>query len=467
MTRMLTEPVESFRKVFDGELITSAERATYDTVRALWNTEIDRRPAVIARCVNRSDVAAAVNFARDHGLEIAVRCGSHNAAGTAACDDGLMIDLSLMRSVTVDPAARRVRVAGGALLGDMDAATQEYGLATTAGTVSHTGVGGLTLGGGFGWLGHRHGLAIDNLVSAEVVTADGQILRASEQDNPDLFWGLRGGGGNFGVVTEFEFRLHEVGPLIDFAHLFYPLEQGVEALRLGRELAAAASRDTTVFTVAVNAPPEDFVPEEHRFQPGYAVVLAGFGSGDEHARLCQRARSAVTPLFELVDRIPYVGLQQMLDEANAWGLYCYDKACHLDELTDEAIAVIVEQIPRKNSPLTYVALIPFDGAYQDVGPDGTAFSAPRSGYEVLAVGLTTTREQLPEERDWVRSFWQALQPHSHGIGSYVNVMAEFEEDRIRASYGPANYARLAEIKRRYDPDNLFHLNANIKPAGSR
>jgi FAD/FMN-containing dehydrogenase len=464
MTRTLTEPLKSFRKAFDGQLITSEDQATYDTVRALWNTEYDRRPAMIARCVNRSDVAAAVNFAREQGLEIAVRCGSHHAAGIAACDDGLMIDLSLMRSVTVDPAARRVRVAGGALLGDMDAATQEHGLATTAGTVSHTGVGGLTLGGGFGWLGHRHGLAIDNLVSAEVVTANGQILRASEQANPDLFWALRGGGGNFGVVTEFEFRLHEVGPTIDFAMLFYPLEQGAEALRLFRELAATASRDTTVVMAATNAPPAEFVPEEHRFQPGYAVLLAGFGSDDEHARLCQRARSAVTPLFEHVDRIPYVGLQQMLDEANAWGLYCYDKACHLDELTDEAITVIAEQIPRKTSPLTYVALIPFDGAYQDVDPDDTASSIRRSGYGVYPIGLTTTREQLPAERDWVRSFWQALQPHAHGIGSYVNAMIELDEDRIRASYGPIKYARLAEIKRRYDPDNLFHLNANIKPA---
>jgi FAD/FMN-containing dehydrogenase len=464
MTRTRTEPLKSLGKVFDGQLITSEDQATYDTVRALWNTEFDRRPAVIARCVNRSDVAAAVNFAREQGLEIAVRCGSHNPAGTAACDDGLMIDLSLMRSVKVDPAARRVRVAGGALLGDMDAATQQHGLATTAGIVSHTGVGGLTLGGGFGWLGHRHGLAIDNLVSAEVVTANGQLLRASDQDNPDLFWALRGGGGNFGVVTEFEFRLHEVEPMIDFALLFYPLERGTEAMRLFRELAAAASRDTTVVMAATNAPPAEFVPDAYRFQPGYAVNLIGFGSGDEHARLCRRARSAVTPLFAQVDRIPYVGLQQMLDEKNAWGQYSYDKACHLDELTDEAIAVIVEHVPRKTSPQTYVAFIPFDGAYQDVRPDDTAFSAPRSGYHVPAVGLTATREQLPAERDWVRSFWQALQPHAHGIGSYVNSMAELDEDRIQASYGPTKYARLAEIKRQYDPDNLFHLNANIKPA---
>jgi FAD/FMN-containing dehydrogenase len=461
MTQTLTEPLQELRKNFDGELITR-EHAGYDSIRALWNTEIDRHPAVIARCANRFDVATAVTFAREQALEISVRCGSHNASGAAACDDGMMIDLSLMRSVSVDPEARRVRVAGGALLGDMDAATQEYGLATTAGTVSHTGVGGLTLGGGFGWLGHRHGLAIDNLLSAEVVTADGRILRASEQQEPDLFWALRGGGGNFGVVTEFEFRLHEVGP-IDFGLFFFPLERGVDALRLGRELSAAASRDVTVFTVAVNAPPEEFVPEVHRFEPGYAVMLAGFGHDDEHARLCERARTA-TPLVEMVDGLPYVALQQMLDEANAWGLFCYEKASYIEDLTDEAIAVVVEQFPLKSSPLSYVVFQPFGGAYQDVGPDDTAFGGPRSGYGVYVLGITKTLDELPAEREWVRSFWQALQPHTRGIGSYVNAMVELEEDRIRASYGPAKYARLAEIKRRYDPDNLFHLNPNIKPA---
>ena len=462
MTQMLTEPLRGLQKDFDGELITP-DQDGYDSVRALRNTEVDRHPAVIARCVNRSDVASAVNFAREQGLEISVRCGSHNASGAAACDDGMMIDLTLMRSVSVDPDARRVRVAGGALLGDMDAATQEYGLATTAGTVSHTGIGGLTLGGGFGWLGHRHGLAIDNLVSAEVVTADGRILRASELQEPDLFWALRGGGGNFGVVTEFEFQLHEVGPIVDFGLFFFPLERGADALRLGRELSAAASRDVTVFTVAMNAPPEEFVPEENRLQPGYVVLLAGFGHDDEHARLCERAREA-TPLFELVDGLPYVRLQQMLDEANAWGLFCYEKASYIEDLTDETIAVVVEQVPLKNSPLSYVVFQPFGGAYQDVGPDDTAFGGPRSGYGVYALGITKTLPELPAERNWVRSFWHALQPHSRGIGSYVNAMVELEEDRIRASYGPTKYVRLAEIKRRYDPENLFHLNPNIKPA---
>jgi FAD/FMN-containing dehydrogenase len=375
-----------------------------------------------------------------------------------------MIDLSLMRDVRIDPAARRARVAGGALLGDMDGATQAHGLATTAGTVSHTGVGGLTLGGGFGWLGRRHGLAADNLVSAQVVTADGRILRACEQENPDLFWALRGGGGNFGVVTEFEFRLHEVGPDVDFGMFFYGLDQGAEALRLGRDLATAASRDTTIFLVAVNAPPEEFVPQRHRFQPGYAIMVVGFGADDEHARLSQSIRTAVPPLFEHVDRIPYLALQQMLDEHNKWGQYCYERGAHLRELSDAAIEVIVEHVPHKTSALSYVVLGSLDGAYQDVAADDSAVAALRSGYVAFVIGLTAEPEQLLAERDWVRGLGDALLPHAHGTAAYINTLIELEEDRVQASYGPAKYARLGEIKRRYDPGNLFHRNANIKPA---
>jgi nitroreductase len=462
MTQMSAEALKAFRKVFDGELITP-DQVGYDAIRTLWNAQIDRRPALIARCVHTPDVAASVNFGREQGMEISVRCGSHNAAGTAVCEGGLMIDLSLMREVRVDAAARRVRVAGGALLGDMDTATQAHGLATTAGTVSHTGVGGLTLGGGFGWLGRRHGPAADNLVSAEVVAADGRILRASERDNPDLFWALRGGGGNFGVVTEFEFRLHEVGPEIDFGMFFYGLGQGGEAVRLGRDLMTAASRDTTVFLVAVNAPPEEFVPARYRFQPGYAIMLAGF-DGDEHARLCQHIRAAVPPVFEHVDRMPYIGLQQMLDEANAWGRYCYEKGAHLGELSDAAIDVIVEHVPRKTSALSYVVLASLDGGYEDVAAEESAVAALRSGYAAFVVGLTEKPDQLAAERNWVRGLWDALLPHARGVGAYINTFVELDADRIKATYGPAKYARLAEIKRRYDPDNLFHLNANIKPA---
>jgi len=287
-----------------------------------------------------------------------------------------MIDLSPLNGVSVDPEAKRARVGGGAQLGQLDAAAQEYGLATPAGMISHTGVGGLTLGGGMGWLTRKYGLSIDNLVSVEIVTADGQIRRASDDENPDLFWAVRGGGGNFGVVTEFEFRLHEVNPMIDFGLAFWGLDQGVDVLRMAREVIARLPDDVNVVVGAVNAPPAPFVPEQYHFMPGYALIVNGFGSAEDHARVMDEIRSALPPLFEFASPMPYVALQQMLDEANAWGFQAYDKGFYLDDFTDEDAGV---------------------------------------------------------------------------------------EDRVRASYG-AKYERLAAIKAKYDPENLFHRNANIKPA---
>jgi FAD/FMN-containing dehydrogenase len=463
MTLTIAGEIDALRVAMIGSVFLPADDG-YDDAKRVWNGDVDRFPAVIARCESAADVAAAINFARQNNLEISVRGGGHNVWGAAVVTGGMMIHLGGLNAVTVDPAARRVRVGGGAMLGDMDAATQAYGLATTAGTVSHTGVGGLTLGGGFGWLGHRHGLAIDNLVSAEVVTADGQILRASQQDHPDLFWALRGGGGNFGVVTEFEFRLHEVGPLIDFGLFFFDQAHGAEALRLGRELAAAASRDVTVFMGAVTAPPAPFVPEQYHFQPGFAVLVAGFGNGDEHTRIAARVRESLPPLFDFVKPMPYVELQQLLDEANAWGLYCYEKALYLDELNDAAIATFTHHASGNSGPLSHALIIPLDGAYQDVDDHDSAWGGSRSGYGIFIIGLATTPELLDTERSWVRSFWTALMPYASGIGGYVNTLAQFEDDRVRASYGPAKYERLARIKAVYDPENVFHRNANIKPA---
>ena len=463
MTMTAASGIDALRTAMIGPVFVPADHG-YDDARRVWNGDIDRHPAVIARCESAADVAAAIDFARRHGLEISVRGGGHNAWGASVGTGGIMIHLGGLNAVKVDPAARRVRVGGGAMLGDMDAATQAHGLATTAGTVSHTGVGGLTLGGGFGWLGHRHGLAIDNLVSAEVVTADGRILRASEQENPELFWALRGGGGNFGVVTEFEFRLREVGPLVDFGLFFFDLDHGTEALRLGRELAAAASRDITVLLAVLTAPPAPFVPEQYHFQPGCAVLVAGFGNHDEHARIAARIRESVPPLFESVSPMTYVELQQMLDETNAWGVRCYEKCAYLDELSDDAIAVITQHASGMSTPQSHAVIFPMDGAYQDVGHDDTAWGGSRSGHVVFIIGLASTPELLDAERSWVRSLWQALLPHANGIGGYVNALAQREDDRVRASYGPAKYQRLAQIKATYDPDNVFHRNANIKPA---
>ena len=282
MTQTATEGIGDLRAVMEGPVITPGDPG-YDDGRRVWNGGIDRRPAVIARCASAADVAAAIGYAREHGLEVAVRGGAHIPAGTAVCDDGLMIDLSLLNDVAVDPDARRARVGGGALLADLDAATQAHGLAVPAGLVSHTGVGGLTLGGGMGWLTRKYGLSIDNLISAEVVTADGRVLRARPDEHPDLFWAIRGGGGNFGVVTAFEFALHEVDPRCSSGCSSGRWTRAGDALRLAREITAAMPPDINAVIGALNAPPAPFVPEQHHFAPGYVLLLAGFGPGPEHA----------------------------------------------------------------------------------------------------------------------------------------------------------------------------------------
>lgn len=456
--------LDGLRASMAGAVI-DREDPGYDEARKLWNGSIDRHPAVIARCASPADVAAAILFARQHALEIAVRGGAHSMPGVSTVEDGLVIDLSALNQVSVDPVAKRARVGGGALLGDLDAATQEHGLAVPAGLVSHTGVGGLTVGGGMGWLTRLGGLTIDNLVSAEVVTADGRILRAADDENDDLFWAIRGGGGNYGVVTEFEFRLHDVGPICHLGLLFWSLDDGAEMLRMAREMIPGLPPTINVIIAGLHAPPAPFVPEQHRLQPGYALMIVGFGSADEHAATLQSLRDGLPPLWEFVDSIPYVALQQMLDEANAWGFYGYDKGSYVADLSDEAIAVVTEQLPAKSSPLSVLLFYRLDGAYSQVPEDATAFSGGRSPrYAVFIIGLCPVPELLEAERAWVRSFWEALRPHSIDIGSYVNALSDVDEDRLRASYGPAKYERLAAIKRSYDPDNVFHRNANIKPA---
>ncbi len=455
---------EALRASMAGAVI-DPDDPEYDDARKLWNAAIDGHPAVIARCASAADVTAAILFARQYGLEIAVRGGAHSMPGVSTVDGGLVIDLSQLNQVSVDPVAKRARVAGGALLADLDAATQQHRLGVPAGIVSHTGVGGLTVGGGMGWLTRLAGLTIDNLVSAQVAIADGRILRAADDENPDLFWAIRGGGGNYGVVTEFEFRLHEVGPIVHVGLLFWSLDDGAGVLRLARDTIPELPRDINVIIAGVNAPPAPFVPEQHRLQPGYALIVVGFGSQDEHADALRPIREALPPLWELVDSMPYVALQQMLDEANAWGFHCYDKGTYLADISDAAITVITEQLPAKKSPLSLLLFYRLDGAYSEVAEDATAFSGGRSPrYAVFIIGVCPVPELLEADRAWVRSFWEALRPHAIDIGSYVNAMTDVEDDRLRASYGPAKYDRLAAIKRTYDPDNVFHRNANIKPA---
>jgi hypothetical protein len=450
----------------NGEVLRPGD-ASYDEARSVWNGDIDRRPALIVRCATAEHVAEAIAHGRAQGIEISVRGGGHNFGGSAVCDDGLMIDLSPMNAVAVDPGARRARCGGGTTWAELDAATQAHGLAVTGGFISHTGVAGLTLGGGMGWLTRKAGLSCDNLGSAQLVLADGRVVSASAGENDDLFWAIRGGGGNFGVVTEFEFALHEVAPLANLGLFFWGADQGAEALRFSRDVVAGLPDGVGALIAGLSAPPAPFVPEEHQLQPGFALLLASWGSPEAHAELVAPVRDGLEPLFELVTPIPYVALQKMFDEGNPWGTYAYEKALYLDELSDAAIDVFAEHLTRKASPLSFVPVFPLDGAYERVGDDDTAFGGSRSArfcFNIAAV--CPVPELLVADRAWVRDFWEAMRPHASGAGSYVNFMTDVEEDRVRAAYGEAKYERLARIKAEYDPENVFHLNANIKPAVS-
>jgi FAD/FMN-containing dehydrogenase len=462
MTNTMHNGVEALRATLDGRVLLPLD-PDFDRASLMWNGAIDRCPAVVARCESAADVAAALRWAQESGHEVAVRGGGHSVSGSAVVDGGLTIDLSALTSVVVDPVARRARCGGGATLAQLDAACQEHGLAVPAGTVSHTGVGGLTLGGGFGWLTPMAGLSIDNLVSAEVVLVDGRVLRVGADDHPDLFWALRGGGGNFGVVTEFEFRLHPVGPLVHAGMFFFGADRAEEAIRLGRGVFGNLPRNAGGGIVGLNAPPAPFVPEEARLAPGIALMVIGFGTPQEHEATIAAVRAA-GPLFESVSTVPYVGLQQMLDEGVPWGVHAYTKGLYLDELTDGAVEAVAAAVRAKTSPMSQVLLFPLGGAYADVPDEATAFGGSRSArYAVVFDAVVPDPDMFDAGRRWARSAWDALLPFAAGAGSYVNMMAEFEDDRVRAAYG-AKYERLALVKAVYDPGNVLRANANIAPA---
>ncbi|MEV5838277.1 FAD-binding oxidoreductase [Nocardia sp. NPDC052112] len=464
MTQIMSFDFRALRSAIAGPVF-APDDAGYDHARSIWNGAIDRRPAVIAQCLSPEDVAAALAFARDHDLEVAVRGGAHAYSGTAVCDGGAMINLGVMNSVVVDPAAGSAQVGGGATMANMDAATQAYGLAVPGGIISDTGVGGLTLGGGMGWLTRIAGLSIDNLVSAQVVLADSRIVRASDSEYPDLFWALRGGGGNFGVVTEFEYRVHEVGPDVHLGLFFWPLTDGAAVLRLVREfIPTMPPRSGVLVCVGLSAPPEPFVPEHFHLVPGHALIVAGFGTAEEHAEMVAPIRRALSPLFECISPIPFTGLQSMLDAAEPWGIYGYEKALDLDDFSDEVIAVLTGQAGKKTSPLSFIPVFTLDGAFTAVGEGDTAFGGARTAHYVCNIAAAAPdAEVLAADTAWVRSTWEALRPFAANPGGYVNFMTDGGEDRVRASYGPTKYAKLADIKTRYDPENVFHRNANIKP----
>lgn len=463
MTNNSADSFASLREAVRGVVAVPGD-SPYDEAVNIWNGAIGRRPSVVARCSSSADVAAALAFAVERGLEVSVRGGGHNYAGFSLTDGGLMIDLTPLKSVSVDPSARRARCGGGTTWGELDAATQEHGLAVPGGFISHTGVAGLTLGGGFGWLSRFAGLSSDNLVGAEVVTPDGQVRRVSASENEDLFWAIRGGGGNFGVVTEFEFTLHRVGPLVHLGLFLFRPDDGPQLFRFARDFIPSLPDECGAFLAGMSAPPAPFVPEDLHFTPAFALVVVGLTDEASHAELIAPIKQALAPMVELVTPMPYVALQQMFDESAPWGLHSYEKAVYLAELSDGAIEVISKHQPRKMSPLSFVPIFPLGGVYARASHADSSFGGNRATRWVINIsGTAMDPSQYEAERGWVRDYWADLVSHADNVGSYVNFMTEYEEDRVRNAYGD-KYERLQAIKAKYDPANVLHLNANILPA---
>ena len=455
--------VDGLAARLEGEVL-SPEDPDYDEVRAVWNGMIDRRPGLIARCAVADDVLEAIGFARERGLEVAVRGAGHHIAGNSVCEGGLLIDLSPMKAIQVDPRARTARVAPGATLADMDSATQAHGLATPLGVNSTTGIAGLTLGGGFGWLSRMHGLTVDNLAAAEMINADGERLRASEDENPDLFWALRGGGGNFGVVTSFEYRLHEVGPEVLSGLIVHPFDHAREVLDRYREFADDSPDEVTPWFVLRKAPPLPFLPEEVHGR--MILILPVFVAGDMDAGkpLVEPLRAIGKPIADVIGPHPYTGWQQAFDPLLTPGARNYWKSHNFAALEDEALDAIVEYAGRLPSDQSEIFVARVGGAINRKPSDATAY--PHRDAEYLM--NVHTRWENPGEDDrcvaWAREFFDVMTPHATG-GVYVNFMPADETGRVKAALGP-NYDRLARLKRRYDPDNFFHLNQNIAPVAS-
>ncbi|MCO5296597.1 MAG: FAD-binding oxidoreductase [Fimbriimonadaceae bacterium] len=444
-----------------GEVIQPGD-STYDEARTIWNAMIDKRPAVIVRCSGTADVVQAVDFARRHGLALAVRGGGHNIAGSALCDEGLVVDLSKMRGVHVDPTLRRAEVEGGATLGNLDAATLAHGLATPVGINSTTGVAGLTLGGGFGWLSRKHGMTVDNLVAAEVVTADGRVVRASAEAHPDLFWALRGGGGNFGVVTRFEFELHPVGPDILTGLIVYPIAQAKSVLQQYRDFVAGAPNELSVWTVLRQAPPLPFLPEEVHGTEVIVLAFAYMGDPEEGERLIAPLHSFGTSVGAFVGVQPYVNWQQAFDPLLTPGARNYWKSHNFATLADGLFDEVVDAILNLPSPQCEIFFGGIGGATATPAVDATAYPHRNAQYVMNVHGRWDAAADDERCIAWARGFFRAAEPYADG-GVYVNFLTEEETDRVKAAYG-ANYDRLARVKREYDPENLFRTNQNIQPA---
>jgi FAD/FMN-containing dehydrogenase len=454
--------VDSFKKELKGDLLTSGDPG-YDEARTIWNAMIDRRPAIIVQPAGAEDVIAAVNFARENELLLSIRGGGHNIAGNAVCEGGMMIDLSGMNSVKVDEAARKANVGPGARLADFDREAQASGLATPLGINSTTGVAGLTLGGGFGWLSREYGMTVDNLLSADVVTADGRQVRASETENSDLFWGLRGGGGNFGIVTNFEFQLFPVGPDVLTGLIVFPFEQAKQVMQKYREAVKTMPDDLNVWVVLRKAPPLPFLPEDVHGKE--VVIFAIFYVGDqaEGERLIEPLKSFGTPVGQFIGMQPYTAWQQAFDPLLTPGARNYWKSHNFAELPDEAIDIVIKYVSDLPSPYTEIFFGLVGGQASRVPADATAYSQRDTLWACNVHGRWENPEEDKKVISWAREFFDASAPYSTG-GVYVNFMTEDEMSRVTSAYKPEVWKRLVDLKTKWDPKNVFRMNQNIKPA---
>jgi len=457
---MPVQSIDQLRSAFRGELIQPGD-AAYDCARKVYNGMIDKRPKLIARCVDAADVIAAVNFGRDSGLLTAIRGGGHNGGGLGICDDGLVIDLSRMKGIRVDPSARTVQVAGGCVWGDVDHATHAFGLATPSGFISTTGVAGLTLGGGIGHLTRGCGLTIDNLLSVDIVLADGSFVAASEKEKADLFWAVRGGGGNFGVATSFLFRLHPV-KIVYAGPTFWPLEQTAEVMQAYREFILSAPENVNGFFAFLTIPPAPMFPENLHLKKVCGVMWCCTGPADKAEAAIKPMRSVGKPALDHVGEMPFPVVQSLFDALYPPGLQWYWRADFVKELSDKAIALHAEHGARLPTMHSTTHLYPVDGAAHRVGKNDTAFSYRDANWAEVIVGVDPDPGSKDKITEWCKDYFDALHPYSAG-GAYVNFMMEEGQERVKASFRD-NYDRLATIKKKYDPTNFFRVNQNIRPA---
>ncbi len=449
---------------FVGDVLEEGDPG-YDEARSIFNAMIDRRPRLIVRCTGAADVVAGVLLARETGLPLAICGGGHGVNGFAVCDDGIMLDLSPMKRISVDPDERTARAQGGVTWGEFDAATQAHGLATTGGRITTTGIAGLTLGTGSGWLERKLGFAADNLIAADVVTADGRLVHASEDENADLLWGLRGGGGNFGVVTDFTYRLHEVGPTILGGMIVWPIEQAGEVFRAYRELMAEAPDEIGGAGAILTAPPAPFLPAELHGTHVAAVITAAFTTLERGAELLRPIRELGSPAADVVGPMPYTALQQLVDASNPAGLYNYWKAELVQELPDELIDKVIAHSEGMRSPHSVMFIQPLGGALARIPEDACAITARSAPWALHGIGEWVTPEESEYELEWVRAWGRMVEPYKVA-GIPMTFSADAGDERVRATYGEEKYARLVALKDKYDPDNLFRLNQNIKPSSA-